>query len=223
MDVVEILEDLGKCTGGIVVYEAAKAAANAANSVPGDYRSKHKLRPEIKHEMCALFPDLDLDRLRIRINCTLPGEWYPSEANVDAMTFGYTIYFKNSGYMTQGDDKRRLLIHELVHVEQVRRLGGETAFACEYGKGYVNAGMSYRANPFEVEAYRIDRLAYRDSEGLWRMPASSAPRIHYRASDGHVHELYSIPGQPWQHADLSAIASAPDATGDPHGYYAPTT
>ena len=43
-------------------------------------------------------------------------------------------------------------MHELVHVDLVRRKGGEVAFACDYGKGYLKGG-NYRKNPMEVEAY----------------------------------------------------------------------
>ena len=67
------------------------------------------------------------------------------------MTFGYTIFFKGSN-IQKSRGGLKLLMHELVHVDQVRRKGGEVAFACDYGKGYLKGG-SYRKNPMEVEAY----------------------------------------------------------------------
>ena len=69
------------------------------------------------------------------------------------MTFGYTIYFKRTDIQkTQAGLK--LLMHELAHVDQVRRFGGEIPFACKYGKGYLKGG-SYLKNPLEVAAYRM--------------------------------------------------------------------
>jgi hypothetical protein len=68
------------------------------------------------------------------------------------MTFGYTIFFKASDYQKSWA-RLEYLLHELVHVDQVRRRGdSESSFACDYGKGYLAAG-SYRNNPLEVEAY----------------------------------------------------------------------
>jgi len=44
-------------------------------------------------------------------------------------------------------------MHELVHVDQVRRRGNnETRFARDYGNGFLKAG-NYAKNPLEVEAY----------------------------------------------------------------------
>jgi hypothetical protein len=62
-----------------------------------------------------------------------------------------------------------------VHVDQVRRLGGETAFARDYGRGYVEGGGelpaylddvdAYHRNPLEAEAYRFE-AQFRDDRGL---------------------------------------------------------
>jgi hypothetical protein len=38
------------------------------------------------------------------------------------------------------------------------------------------------------------------------------------SEDGHIHELYMAAGQPWQHADLSALTGAPAATNILTGY-----
>jgi hypothetical protein len=40
----------------------------------------------------------------------------------------------------------------------------------------------------------------------------------YRGLDNHIHELYLAPGGSWQTADLSALADAPPAAGDPGAY-----
>ena len=48
------------------------------------------------------------------------------------------------------------IVQELVHTEQVRRLGGEMRFACAYCRGYL-AGGGYRTNPLEEEAGCVRR------------------------------------------------------------------
>ncbi|MGY1711239.1 hypothetical protein ACI8AC_17200 [Geodermatophilus sp. SYSU D00758] len=46
-----------------------------------------------------------------------------------------------------------------------------------------------------------------------------AARIVYRGDDAHIHELWLTPTSAgWQHADLTAIAAAVPAWGDPFGY-----
>ena len=89
------------------------------------------------------------------------------------MTFGTTIFWRDE---LDEDDPRDLvrLIHECVHVDQVRRHGGESRFACEYGKGYLTGGgevpthirtpSAYHRNPLESEAYLFD-ARFRDAAG----------------------------------------------------------
>ena len=89
------------------------------------------------------------------------------------MTFGYTIYWRDELDETKPVDLVKL-IHEIVHVDQVRRYGGESAFACEYGRGYLEGGgtlptyiddpTAYHRNPLEAEAYRFD-AQFRDDSG----------------------------------------------------------
>lgn len=89
------------------------------------------------------------------------------------MTFGYTIYWRDELDEDRAEDLVKL-IHELTHVEQVRRAGNENAFACEYGKGYVRGGgtlpshikrpTQYHRNPLEAEAYTLE-ATYRDDDG----------------------------------------------------------
>jgi hypothetical protein len=89
------------------------------------------------------------------------------------MTFGNTIYWRDD--LDESDPKDLVkLIHEIVHVEQVRRLGGETAFARTYGAGYLEGGgelpdyihqpTAYHRNPLEAEAYSFE-ARFRDGSG----------------------------------------------------------
>ena len=132
-----------------------------------------------------LFPDLDVDRIRVRTRCRLPSNRFNRTGRIYGMTFGYTIYWR--GELDEDDPSHLVkLIHETVHVDQTRRLGGESPFACEYGKGYVAGGGSvpdhidkptaYHRNPLESEAYTFDSQ-FRDAKGRVvpdRLPLGSA-------------------------------------------------
>jgi len=111
--------------------------------------------------------------VRVRMRCRLPSNRFHERGSIYAMTFGSTIYFRDE-LDEQNPAQLVHLIHELVHVDQVHRLGGETAFACEYGKGYVNGGgqlpayiddpSRYHRNPLESEAYSFE-AQFRDERG----------------------------------------------------------
>jgi hypothetical protein len=146
MRVLTTIKNAGGCSGGVAIYSGAKALCVAGNV----QRKKRKLWSNTKREMRKHLPKLDLNKVRFCIHSKLPANWYESPGKVAAMTFGYTIYFKGTD-VQKTRDGLRLLLHELVHVDQVRKLGSETAFACEYGKGYLKAG-SYSRNPMELAA-----------------------------------------------------------------------
>ena len=169
--VMSFLEQLrnwgGGCVGGQHFYSLAKDAAEIRNIA----RKHRPLRNDIISKVRPMFPDLDLTRVRIRINASLPADWVGMD-EVEGMTFGYDIYFKRSGYQTDVK-KLPLLIHELAHVDQVRQRGNdEMWFACEYGEGYLKAG-NYFDNPLEVEARKFeDGLMWPD--GTWLREESRA-------------------------------------------------
>lgn len=147
MSVLATLKKAGGSAGGVAIYDAAKAAALLTN-IP---RKRRKLKDSTKKLMKKYFPQLKLGKVRYSINANLPANWFEHPNKVDAMTFGHWIVFKGS--RIQGTKRGlSLLMHELVHVDQVRRFGGEHAFASRYGQGYLKGG-SYRNNPLEVEAY----------------------------------------------------------------------
>lgn len=148
MSVLSTLKKAGGCAGGVVIYNAAKAAARVANVA----RKRRKLKGDTKKLMRRHFPKLNLNKVRFCINSSLPANWFQSPDKTAGMTFGYTIYFKKSG-VQKSKAGLALLMHELVHVDQVRRRGNsQRRFACDYGKGFLKGG-SYRKNPMEVEAY----------------------------------------------------------------------
>jgi Domain of unknown function (DUF4157) len=157
------------CTVGRTIFTETKRSAQIANLG----RSSRPLRPSTIRRLQPLFPGIDLHDVRIRTRCRLPSNRFRERGAIYAMTFGSTIYFRDE--LDEHSPAQLVhLIHELVHVDQVHRFGGETAFACEYGKGYVNGGgqlpayiddvSRYHRNPLESEAYSFE-AQFRDEHG----------------------------------------------------------
>ena len=160
------------CRAGTVGLAQTKRLAEAANrkQVP------RPLKPRTQAMMREIFPDLDVENIRLRTGCRLPANRFKKSGSIYGMTFGYTIYWRNA--VLDEDDAHTLvkLIHEVKHVDQVRELGGEKEFACAYGKGYLEGGGElperlahrqsdpYHANPLEAAAYRLD-AQYRNAAG----------------------------------------------------------
>jgi len=163
---------------GVTIFRETKRSAQIANvgrpSRPLDAETVERLQP--------LFEGLDLRQVRVRRRCRLPSNRFREHGSIYAMTFGNTIYWRDD---LDERDPRDLakLIHELVHVDQARRLGGEIAFARAYGVGYLDGGgalpafidhpTAYHLNPLEAEAYTFE-AQFRDSGG--NVVAARLPR-----------------------------------------------
>jgi len=162
------VEPIG-CALGRTVFRETKRATQFVNV----RRPRRRVPAAAATVLAPWFPDLDLSTVRIRTSCRLPPNRFDTEGRIYAMTFGSTIYWRDE---FDDDDPTELvrLAHELVHVDQVRRFGGESAFACAYGRGYVEGGGelpayidnvdAYRRNPLEAEAYRFE-AQFRDDQG----------------------------------------------------------
>jgi hypothetical protein len=157
------------CLLGRSIYRDAKRAAVIANIG----RRPRRLKPETERMLRQLFPELDVERIRCRTDCRLPANRFKEDGRFRAMTFGYSIFWR--GELDETDPRSLVtLIHEVVHVDQVRRLGGERQFACEYGIGYVAGGgelpshvdqpSAYHRNPLEAEAIRF-ASRFQDASG----------------------------------------------------------
>jgi hypothetical protein len=170
------------CELGTTIFRETKRSAQIANLA----RRPRPLRPETARRLQPLFPGLDLTAIRVRTRCRLPSNRFSEHGSIYAMTFGSTIYWRDE---LDEDDPRDLvhLIHELVHVDQVRRHGGEDGFACAYGAGYLEGGgdlpgyladpTAYHRNPLEAEAYSFEER-FRDAAGRvvpGSLPASPSP------------------------------------------------
>lgn len=168
------------CRIGTVAFRETKRSAWVANVG----RPNEPLTGDTQDMLRTLFPDLDVARIRVRTGCRLPANRFDTRGSIYAMTFGSTIYWRDD--VLDEDDPVDLvkLIHEVVHVDQTRRLGGESAFACAYGEGYLEGGgdlpayiekpTAYHRNPLEAEAYTFESQ-FRDERG--KVVADLLPQV----------------------------------------------
>nr|NIS39675.1 hypothetical protein [Desulfuromonadales bacterium] len=138
------------------------------------HRRWRQLQPDTQEMLATLFPNLDIERIRYRTRCRLPANRFHETGDIYAMAFGYRIYWRDD-FDERNPSQMVNFIHEVVHVDQVRRFGSESAFACEYGKGYIEGGgelpptirtpTAYHRNPLEADAYRFE-AGFQDELGL---------------------------------------------------------
>jgi hypothetical protein len=166
------------CTLGRTIYRETKRSAQIANV----HRRHRPLLDTTVDRLQRLYDGVDLRSVRVRTRCRLPANQFRPTGSIHAMTFGTTIYFRDE--LDEADPMHVVrLIHELVHVDQSQRLGGESEFACAYGRGYVEGGgelpayvdepTAYHRNPLESEAYMFE-ARFRDDDG--RVVASRLPQ-----------------------------------------------
>jgi hypothetical protein len=154
---------------GRSIFNEAKRSAQIVNVL----HQKRALQDSTIARLKPLFPDLSLENIRVRRGCRLPSNRFHQTGSIYAMTFGYTIFWRDVLDENNPVDLVQL-IHEIVHVDQVRRLGGESSFACAYGRGYIEGGgtlpayiadlTAYHRNPLEAEAYTFESQ-FRDAAG----------------------------------------------------------
>lgn len=136
---------------GVVVYWLSKHAAALANL----HRKPLALDPQTRRRIHLLLPDVDLSSLRI-----VSGAWLPAQAfhrSIIGMAYKDRIYVGVRGSLDTYESFL-LLVHELVHILQIQRLG-ELRFAGEYGCQFLYAGGYGREMPLEAEAYDfVDRF-----------------------------------------------------------------
>ena len=166
------------CVLGQSIFAETKRSAQIVNII----RPRRSLQASTIARLKPLFADLDLSKIQVRTRCRLPSNQFRQTGSIYAMTFGYTIYWRDDLDETNPDDLVKL-IHEIVHVDQVRRRGDESSFACDYGRGYIEGGgtlpsyidepTAYHRNPLEAEAYTFE-ARFRDDSGrvvATRLPA----------------------------------------------------
>jgi hypothetical protein len=160
------------CTLGKTVYRETRRATTVANM----RRPARPLTPVTQAILRQLFPDLAVEGIRVKDGCRLPPNRFDVDGHILAMTFGTNIFW--AGLLDESKPRDLVnLFHEVVHVDQVRRLGGQEPFACAYGTGYINGGgdvptsirtpTAYHLNPLEAEAYRFE-ARFQDDHGRVR-------------------------------------------------------
>jgi hypothetical protein len=108
-------------------------------------KTRQPLNDTTRFLLQALFPGVDLGTVDVVADATLP---WPKARR--AITLGSKVYVRN-GFNQRLTRDLRLMLHELVHVDQYRRLG-MPGFIWAYGKA-LGKGGSYRKNLLEIEAF----------------------------------------------------------------------
>jgi len=119
-------------------------------------------------ENASLADDVDAalrDRVRVMAVCEISNPPFLNEAISALRDAGIDTQFDFRGaagitfddcVLVRGNARgSTLLLHELVHVEQYRRLG-IAGFARGYIFGLEQAGFVYEDNPFEVAAFQLE-------------------------------------------------------------------
>jgi len=135
----------GGSAAGFLVYFASKALARIVNL----RKKKHGISPEMATRLDILFPGMRFSNIRIVCNAWLPAHIF--NRSIEGMTYHNRIYVTHRDVL-HNQTGFMLLVHELVHVKQIRE-SGEFYFACRYGGQFVTNGGYSAAMPLEHEAY----------------------------------------------------------------------
>jgi hypothetical protein len=143
--------------GGIVGFFVSKSLAQIVNR----RKTVCRITPEIANRLNPLFPGMQFSNIRIIGNAWLPAHLF--NRSIEGMTFRNRIYVTHrdvlhthAGFM--------LLVHELVHIKQIRE-SGEITFACRYGEQFLLNGGYNEKMPYEREAYEfVDKNWYQVSD-----------------------------------------------------------
>ncbi len=124
--------------GGACTFAALQVICRAANP-------RRRTPMPALDRLRPFFPDLPLERVRLRLGAHLP-----IAKNMSAITLGWTVYLRQSELDLGRFQDIELLAHELVHVRQYAKLG-RLRFGARYGAGVLEGG--YWEHPMEQEAY----------------------------------------------------------------------
>ncbi|MBN2273975.1 MAG: DUF4157 domain-containing protein [Bacteroidales bacterium] len=142
---------------GFLVYYACKASARIVNF----RKPSHRISPETSTLLKTLFAGMTLDNVIVISNAWLPAHIF--NRSIEGMTFRNRIYIAHR-YRPEYHHNLMLLIHEIVHVRQIRNQG-ETVFACKYGVQFLHNRGYGAGMPLEKEAYEfVERLRHKRHE-----------------------------------------------------------
>lgn len=132
---------------GFLVFYACKILALIMNFGKPSYRISAEALQKLKN----LFAGIQLDNVTV-----IPHAWLPAHIfnrSIEGMTFHNRIYIVPD-CKPENNSVLLLLIHELVHVRQIRELG-EPVFACRYGVQFLKNRGYGEGMPLEKEAYGL--------------------------------------------------------------------
>jgi hypothetical protein len=133
--------------GGILGFYAGKMLALLVNI----RKTARTISPQTAKKLNSLFPGMSFSGIRIVSDAWLPAHIF--NRSIEGMTFHNRIYVTHRDVL-QNHTGFLLLVHELVHIKQIRE-SGEFLFACRYGKQFLAHGGYSERMPFEHEAYEF--------------------------------------------------------------------
>lgn len=152
--VIRTLRLAGGAVAGFFVYYASKGLARIVNL----RKKNHGIPPETAKRLNVLFPGMSTGNILIVYNAWLPAHLF--NRSIEGMTYHNRIYLTHRD-VSQSHAGFLLLVHELVHVKQIRE-SGEFIFACKYGAQFLTNGGYSAALPLEHEAYDfVEKNRYR--------------------------------------------------------------
>lgn len=91
------------------------------------------------------------------INFTVAGQRYEVAVDSSAQTISTSIFIKSRISSMTDEQRLRLLAHECTHVRQYKKHGSIQNFGYHYIKNYVSSGGRYDSNPYEKEAFTVEK------------------------------------------------------------------
>lgn len=127
------------------------------------------------------------------------GNW--QHADLNALTGAPPAVAVTAGYSwSTGRSKQVVFVGDDDHIHEL---------SVEMDKSWQHVDLTAQTNaPTPASKYMVG----------YQWEAGQCKQVAYVSQDGHIHELYLEAGKRWQHADLSALTSAPRATDLMVGY-----
>ncbi|MBN1413925.1 MAG: hypothetical protein JW973_02390 [Bacteroidales bacterium] len=132
---------------GIPVFYASKALAWIVNHG----KPVFTIAPDVEKRLKELFPGMSFDAIKIVYNARLPAHIF--RRSIEGMTFRNIIYIAHNCFRRDAESFL-LLVHEMVHIRQIREMG-ELSFVCKYGAQFLMNGGYGAGMPLENEAFQF--------------------------------------------------------------------
>jgi hypothetical protein len=133
------------------------------------------------------------------LNVWMGGTW--QHVDLNAITGAPPAVAVTAGYSWSiGRSKQIVFVGDDDHIHEL---------SVEMGKPWLHTDLTAQTNaPLPSSKHMV----------AYQWEAGQCKQVAYVSQDGHIHELFLEAGKRWQHADLSALTSAPRATDLMVGY-----